>query len=266
MTFWVKYGKIIYNAAEQNKGLRIFRLKSIRVMVAVTVIAVIFLCSVNVVSAQSSNEASVSVLWVNQTVHPGDTVTVIITLTSNSADQLVISRIGLHFDWMEENQFYTSDLTANPVTVPAGSTHAFDTLAIQIPPYVTAGSHSYYVAVDGAQGSSSTPWSWDSDAKTVEISAGGANTAPTNSPTSTADSGGQGGEIPLNYLAIIAAVVVVVVALVVVVMWTKRKKTKSAAPAVTSQSDAAKPEEKPAAEEQKPTTPEDKSEASEYSI
>ncbi len=235
-------------------------MKSIRMLIVISLVAtIVFLC-IGAVSAQSSNAASVTVLWVTQPVRAGQTANAVVTFTSNSADQIVITRVGFHFDWMETNQCYTSDLSANPVTVPPNGVQAFSQLSIQIPPYVTAGSHNYYVAIDGEQG-----FAWDSETKTVEISGGSSTTAPTSTPT-PGGNGGQGGDIPLNYLAIAATAIVVVVALVVVVMWTRRKKPKSAAPVVAGQSDEAKPEEKPAAAEDEPAAKEDKEEAAEYSI
>lgn len=236
-------------------------MKSIRMLIVITLVATILFLCMGAVSAQSSNAASVTVLWVTQPVRAGQTANAVVTFTSNSADQIVITRVGFHFDWMETNQFYTSDLSANPVTVPPNGVQAFSQLSIQIPPYVTAGSHNYYVAIDGEQG-----FAWDSETKTVEISASGSSTtAPTSTPT-PGGNGGQGGDIPLNYLAIAATAIVIVVALVVVVMWTRRKKPKSAAQVVAGQSDEAKPEEKPAAAEEKPAASEDKEETAEYSI
>jgi len=235
-------------------------MKSIRMLIVITLVATILFLCIGAVSAQSSNAASVTVLWTTlPPIRAGETATAVVTFTSNRADQIVITRVGFHFDWMEANQFYTSDLSANPVTVPANGVQAFNPLSIQIPPYVTAGSHNYYVAIDGEQG-----FAWDSETKTVDISASGSGSTgvPTSTPTSGA--GGQDGGIPLNYLAIAATAIIVVVALVVVVMWTRRKKPESAAPVIAGQSDSAKPEEKPA--EQKPEASEDKSESSEYSI
>ena len=232
-------------------------MKSTKVLLAITVVAIVFLCSVSTVLAQSSTDASASVIWVTQPIRPGDTASVILTVTSNTANSIVISRLGLHFDWMEAGQYYTSDFSGSPVTVPGNSAHAFDTLAIQIPPYATPGSHSFSIAIDGTLGGN--PFSWDSEIKTIEIASGTTTAAPSGAPSSSPGSGdGANNSLDANTLAIIATVVVVLVALVVVVMWTRRRKSKSAAPAVASQSDAAKPEEKPAAAEQKPATPEEK--------
>ncbi len=138
---------------------------------ALIVISMCIICvlSINLVSALEPNEASVSLFWSSQAVYSGDFVTVRITFTSSLADQLKIYRIGFHFGWMEENQFYTSDLTGSPVTIPGYGTHVFDPISIQIPINVSAGTYDYFVGVDGTQGASLTTFSWDSSPFTLQI-------------------------------------------------------------------------------------------------
>ena len=203
-------------------------MRSLRITLTVTSIIIIFLCS-GLVSALNSDEASVSTVLLNQTVHPSDTLSVIITFSSNSADQLSINRIGLHFDWMAPNEFYTNDLTANPVSVESNGSHVFEAMAIQIPPYVSAGSHSYYVGIDGVQGLSGT-FSWDSAASTIQVYAA-TGSSPTPTATSSPSSGGGQEEGPslLLYLAVIAVVVIVALSIIVVVMRKRRKRAVSIA-------------------------------------
>jgi hypothetical protein len=138
---------------------------------ALTIISVCLICvlTVNFVSALESNEASVSLFWSSQAVYSGDVVTVRITFTSSTADTLRIYRIGFHFGWMDENEFYTSDLTDNPITVSGFGTHIFDPIAIQIPMNVSAGNYNYYVGIDGTQGMSLTTFTWDSETFTLQI-------------------------------------------------------------------------------------------------
>lgn len=141
------------------------------VPLALTIISVCLICvlTVNFVSALEPNEASVSLFWSSQAVYSGDVVTVRITFTSNTADTLRIYRIGFHFGWMDENEFYTSDLTDNPVTVSGFGTHIFDPISIQVPLNVSAGNYNYYVGIDGTQGMSLTTFSWDSETYTLQI-------------------------------------------------------------------------------------------------
>lgn len=138
---------------------------------ALIVISMCIICvlSINLVSTLEPNEASVDLFWSSQAVYSGDFVTVRITFTSSSADQLKIYRIGLHFGWMDENEFYTSDLTGSPATISGFGTHVFDPISIQIPINVSAGTYDYFVGVDGTQGVSLTTFSWDSSLFTIQV-------------------------------------------------------------------------------------------------
>lgn len=195
-------------------------------LIAISLILV-FLCS-GIVSALSQNDAQVSVVGLSQPVRAGETVTVRITFTSSSNEQLRITKLGLHFDWMAPNQFYTKNFDT-PITVPAMGSYVFDAMAIQIPPYATIGSQSYYVAIDGAEGSSLTPFAWDSPAMNIEVipmSQSGAT------PTASPGVGGQQDNLQslLPYLAV--AVVIVVVVIVVLLMVMRKKRSQAQQPSV----------------------------------
>lgn len=138
-------------------------------MLTVTSISLICILCCSLVFALNPDEASVSMFWSSQTVYPGDTVSVRITLKSNYAEQLKIYYIGIHFDWMDPDGFYGSDLSANPVIVPSYGTYIFDGIAIQIPLNVSTGSHSYFVGIDGTEGLSASDFSWNSSSSTIQI-------------------------------------------------------------------------------------------------
>ena len=144
--------------------------RPLRLMLTVASISLICILCCGLVSALNADEASVSLFWSSQTVYQGDTITVRITFQSNSADQLNIYYIGLHFDWMPSDAFYGRDLSANPMPIPSSGNYMFDPIAIQIPANVSTGSHSYFVGVDGTQGSSSS-FTWNSSASTIQIHA-----------------------------------------------------------------------------------------------
>jgi len=143
--------------------------RPLRLMLTFTSISLICILCCSLVFALNPDEASVSLFWSSQTVYPGDMVSVRLTLKSNYAEQLKIYYIGLHFDWMDPDGFYGSDLSANPVIVPSFGTYIFDAIAIQIPLNVSAGSHSYFVGIDGTEGLSLSNFSWDSPALTIQI-------------------------------------------------------------------------------------------------
>ena len=144
-------------------------MRPLRLKLTFTSISLICILCCSLVFALNPDEASVSLFWSSQTVYPGDMVSVRLTLKSNYAEQLKIYYIGLHFDWMDPDGFYGSDLSANPVIVPSFGTYIFDAIAIQIPLNVSAGSHSYFVGIDGTEGLSLSNFSWDSPALTIQI-------------------------------------------------------------------------------------------------
>jgi len=219
-----------------------------KITLIVSFVVILFL-SCGLVSTQSSNAASVSVNWVTPAIHAGDMVTIIITFTSNIADQLEISRLGVHFDWMESNQFFTRDLSTNPLTVPNNSTRDFDPITIQIPPYVTAGSHNYYVAIDGTQGAS-TPFAWDSAQLVVDILPLSSTSAtPTPTPSANTEGGSEGQPNLLLYGAIAAVVIIVVLLIVALVLRKKRKHPKPETTPAVSEPETPKSEEKPSPEQ-----------------
>ena len=144
-------------------------MKAFQLMVIVISISLICALNFSLVSALGSDEASVSLLWLSQAVTNGDIVAVRMTFTSNSPDLLRIFRIGFHFDWMASNEYYTSDFSSNPMSIPSFASQVFDDLSIEIPYNVTVGDHSYFVAVEGTEGLTQEIFSWESSAFTIKI-------------------------------------------------------------------------------------------------
>lgn len=138
---------------------------------ALIAISITIICILNVglVSALEEGDISITPSWSKSTPSQGDSAAVTLRLTSTSPEQLKIYRVGLHFDWMSEGSYFTLDLTDDPVTVPSQGLHIFDSLAIQIPADISVGSHSYYVAIDGAEAPYYDSFSWDSSQFTVQI-------------------------------------------------------------------------------------------------
>ena len=144
-------------------------MRSLRLMLTVTSISLICILCCSLVSALNQDEASVSMFWSSQTVYPADTVSIRITFKSNYAEQLRIYNIGLHFDWMPPESFSGHDLSDNPVTIPSQGTYIFDPIVIQIPLNASAGSHSYFVGIEGTEGISASNFSWNSTSSTIQI-------------------------------------------------------------------------------------------------
>lgn len=132
-------------------------------------IGIICILNVGFVSALNSGDVSVSPKWTTEVHYQGDTATIQLILTSNSSDQLTIYYVGIHFDWMSADKFVGLDLSSNPVVVPGYGVQVFDPMAIQISANVSAGAHSYFIGIDGTEGSSSVAFSWDSPTLTLQI-------------------------------------------------------------------------------------------------
>jgi hypothetical protein len=144
--------------------------RSLRLMLIVTSISLICILCCSLVSALDSDEASVSLFWTSQTAYQGNSASFIITFKSNCSEELELTKIGLHFDWMNSDEFYTSDLSANPVSIASYGSYTFDVMTIIIPLNVSAGSHSYFVGVEGTQDSLSlTDFYWESPFLMIQI-------------------------------------------------------------------------------------------------
>ena len=225
------------------------QLKSLKIAFIVSVIVVAFLC-MGFVAALDQDEASVRTFFSTSTLLPGQSVTITVSFDSNSSDSLQITRIGLHFDWMASNVFYTNDLSSDPVNLASYGTYMFSQMTIIVPVNVTLGEHSYYIGLDGTQGTSSTVFSWDSPLSTIVVAGSSGQTTVPIVTTAPTNGGSQGGQPDLQLYGAVGAVVVIVVLLVIVLLLRRRKsKPQPAKEQVASQPETPEPEQKP---EQKP--------------
>ena len=224
-------------------------MRSLRISFILTIVVFAFLCS-GLVAALNSEEATVHAIFPSEILQAGQTTTVTLFFTSTSADELQITNVGIHFDWMPADTFLGFNLNNSVVTIPiGGGTYEFPPVTIQVPLTVTNGTHTYFVGIDGTQGTSSTPFSWDSPTATKEVVGGSSNPTPTST-----NSGGEQPEGQPNLLlyGAIVAVVVIIVLLIVVLMM--RKKRTGSKPAVNQEADS-KP--KPSTPEKKPNPEQD---------
>ena len=197
-------------------------MKSLRISIILLILVFVFLGS-GIVAAINSGEVTVQAIFSSETLQAGQTTTVKLFLTSTSTDELIISNVGLHFDWMKNGTFFGFNLN-NSVTIPrGGGTFEFQPIALKVPSTVTNGMHAYYVGIDGRQGTSLTPFSWDSPTTAKEVLSSSVN--PT--PTSTNSGGEQPEGQPDLALYGVIAVVVIIVALLIVVFMIRKKRTGS---------------------------------------
>jgi hypothetical protein len=220
-------------------------MKSLRIsFIVTTIIIAAFLCS-GFAAALNQDEASAQALFSSgDTFQAGQTVTGTIYFTSTSADVLNITDVGIHFDWMPSGVFigYSNLSSTTSIIIPSGGgSQTLPTISVKVPDGTVAGSHTYYIAIDGTQGDSSTPFYWNSTTAETEVIA----SASSPTPTST-NSGGGLGQTDLLLLVVAAAVVVVVVVLMlVIVMRKKRTKPKPETKQTAGQPVAPSPEKKP---------------------
>ena len=143
-------------------------MKAFQLAIIVASISIICILNIGLVSALGQEEISVSPTWSKTTAIQGDSATVTLKLTSASSEQIRIYRVGFHFDWMPTDSFYTLDLSDDPVVVPSSGINIFEPMLIQIPANVSIGSHTYFIGVDGLDGSYES-FSWNSPDFTLQI-------------------------------------------------------------------------------------------------
>jgi hypothetical protein len=136
-------------------------------IVAVSISVICIILSIGAVSALYPDDASVTTSWVSPKYYQGDTAAVIVTFQSNVADELSITRVGIQFDWMPPTAYYSYDLSANPVPIPSFGNYTFELTNIPLLVGATAGSHSYFISIDGLQ--NNVEFIWDSPSSTLQI-------------------------------------------------------------------------------------------------
>jgi hypothetical protein len=171
------------------------------------------------ISALEQNEARVLPVWSNETLIPGSSVTVQIFFTSDYSEPLTIYQVGLHFDWMDSEDFVGLDISANPVTVLSNESYIFPPINIIIPQDASIGTHSYFVGIDGIEGVS-TNFSWDSLTRALQIQGSG---EPTNNDGTPVE-----GQQDSWLITVGVAVAVGVAVLVVIFIFIRRKRRQTA--------------------------------------
>ncbi|HLN46028.1 MAG TPA: hypothetical protein VK209_10015 [Candidatus Sulfotelmatobacter sp.] len=124
--------------------------------VAVLLLCLAELIIIDSVMALEQTEASTFETWSAAQYYQGDSGEVTIRLVSNCSEQLKIYFIGIHFDWMEEEHYYTAsfyiaNLETNPAIIQRQGEFNFGPVDFDIPTNVSVGYHSYYILIDGQQ-------------------------------------------------------------------------------------------------------------------
>ena len=142
-------------------------MKSFPLKLVAISISIICILSISAVSALLQEEASVTMSWLSPKYYQGDTASVSVTFQSHISDELEITRVGIQFDWMPSDAFYSYDLSASPVTVPGNGSYTFELTNIRFLAGASAGLHSYFVSIDGLQ--SNSTFIWYSPSSTIQI-------------------------------------------------------------------------------------------------
>jgi parallel beta-helix repeat protein len=169
-TYIQKGNNLLFCKGEGTNLRRLAAVKLYRLLTIVACFSIICALFNGLGSALEDDEASVSVSWSSQTHYPGSNETVTVFLKSNYPETLTIFNVGLHFDWMVADSFYGLDLSGDPVTILSYGNHTFEPINFLIPDNASVGTHSYYVGVDGLQGTiQPTVFSWDSQTLTLQV-------------------------------------------------------------------------------------------------
>jgi hypothetical protein len=216
--------------------------KLVKFIRAVSVITMIVLVlSVSLVSALEQHEASVTTLMPGDTVVRGETGQLRIVFTSNTDKDLEIYYIGIHVDWMEEDQLFGIDYSSSPKTaLSMEDLGIIDIINYTIPDSASLGAHTYYIGIDGYD-EDGEAFSWKSDDATIYVTTPVSTTEPTSTPTPTTNSNTTDTLSMVLYGLLVASVAVLVILLVLLM---KKRGTKPAAKSDVPP-ESPKPEEKP---------------------
>jgi hypothetical protein len=209
-------------------------MKTLRFALVAMFIATVFFTGA-LVSALDTNALSAYPVLSKETANPGNNLAIRITLQSNTDQQLLIQRIGVNFDWMASTDFVGVDLSSSPITLSANGSYTSQPFFITVPLNATLGSHSYFVGIDGQEGTDQTDFSWDSGQFTVLVASSSDQSTPTSSantpvPTATPTAGEPQNPLALLLYGTVIAIVAVIVVAVIFTMRSKRR-GKTATPA-----------------------------------
>lgn len=142
-------------------------MKSFPLKLVAISMCIICVLSISSVSALDQDEASVMTSWLSPKYYQGDNASVRVIFQSLIPSALVVNRVSIHFDWMPEDAFYSSDLSANPVTIPGNGSYMFELTNIRFLAGASAGLHSFFVVIDGLQ--NDVDFIWKSPSSTIQI-------------------------------------------------------------------------------------------------
>lgn len=132
-------------------SLSVKKMKMANKIVCGLILAIFLSSCILTVKALNQDEWSSNIAWSNSVYYQGDSGSATVTFNSNCPDQLKITFVGIHFDWMNTNDYYRIDLSSNPVYLASGERYTFSTIGFDIPSGVNVGSHKVTLLLEGQQ-------------------------------------------------------------------------------------------------------------------
>lgn len=187
-------------------------MKQSQLLFTVACLSVIFVLFSGVCSAIEQNDARVTPIWSNETPDRGTSVTLKVFYINDYVEPVTIQKVGVHLDWMDEDNFAGQDVSDDPETIQSSSGYQFPPIVVSIPQDVSYGAHTYFISVQFVDETY-----WDSPTRTLEIqSAEGTNDG--------GNGGTDGGGQPDILLIVVGVAAVAVVAVLIVAIVFRRKK------------------------------------------
>lgn len=99
----------------------------------------------------NQDQASVILSWSKQAYYQGEKGSLIVTFESQCPEELKIKKLQLQFDWTDNHESNTKDLSDDPAGIPSDDNYVFDPIEFQIPNDALEGNHSLQVKLEGIQ-------------------------------------------------------------------------------------------------------------------
>jgi LPXTG-motif cell wall-anchored protein len=103
------------------------------------------------VNALNQNEWSSTLSWSNSVYYQGDSGSVTVHFDSSCPEELKISYVGVHFDWMSSDTYFPLDLSSSPVGIVSNGQYTFNEIGFNIPSGTSIGYHAVNILIKGQQ-------------------------------------------------------------------------------------------------------------------
>ena len=130
-------------------------------------LSLVFSLLCGVCNALEQDALIASPVLASQDAYPGGSMLASVILQNNSTEILTIQYVGFQFDWMSSDQFLGYDLTDKPIVISPNADQYTNPVTVFLPEDVTVGEHSYFVGIDGLEGTDL--FTWDSPTFTLLV-------------------------------------------------------------------------------------------------